>query len=276
MLRMVGPIVAGAGVGEDRQAGPMKRNPLGEFSELLGLNGQLATSARMRSHRIPVKTSDGNAEPLVCSFGQAMRPIDLVGIEIDVRVKVEDLLGHAGALSRVARSALSWGSLGKSGGYKRAFPASTGRLLGRRQVVRHRFLVPAFAGSNPAAPANLPIAQSLPRKVRGPMSPRMAAALLRLVMLVAVALMPFSMARASIAVAPLAAEASGGHCNDRQEPADVPSSPKPHCAVCAALPAGEAPPVNAELRPVLLRVVEAARWIAEREPDIDTPPPKVG
>src|SRR3546814_5350751 len=27
-------------------------------------------------------------------------------------------------------------------------------LLGRSQVVRHRFLVPAFAGSNPAAPAN--------------------------------------------------------------------------------------------------------------------------
>src|SRR5436305_13409342 len=28
------------------------------------------------------------------------------------------------------------------------------RLVGRRQVVRHRFLVPAFAASNPAAPAN--------------------------------------------------------------------------------------------------------------------------
>ncbi len=28
-------------------------------------------------------------------------------------------------------------------------------LLGRRQVVRHRFLVPAFAGSNPAAPASV-------------------------------------------------------------------------------------------------------------------------
>ena len=27
-------------------------------------------------------------------------------------------------------------------------------LLGRRQVVRHRLLMPAFAGSNPAAPAN--------------------------------------------------------------------------------------------------------------------------
>src|SRR4051812_19497465 len=35
----------------------------------------------------------------------------------------------------------------RSRGYK------PGRLLGRRQVVRHRFLVPAFAGSNPAAPA---------------------------------------------------------------------------------------------------------------------------
>ena len=32
-------------------------------------------------------------------------------------------------------------------------PQNRGRLLGRRQVVRHRFLVPAFAGSNPAAPA---------------------------------------------------------------------------------------------------------------------------
>ena len=41
------------------------------------------------------------------------------------------------------------------GGYKRAFPAIRGAMLGRRQVVRHRFLVPAFAGSNPAAPANL-------------------------------------------------------------------------------------------------------------------------
>ena len=30
----------------------------------------------------------------------------------------------------------------------------TGRRVGRRQVVRHRVLIPAFAGSNPAAPAS--------------------------------------------------------------------------------------------------------------------------
>ena len=35
------------------------------------------------------------------------------------------------------------------------------RLLGRRQVVRHRFLVPAFAGSNPAAPASLRLLRKL-------------------------------------------------------------------------------------------------------------------
>ena len=35
-------------------------------------------------------------------------------------------------------------------------------MLGRRQVVRHRFLVPAFAGSNPAAPASR-ISQNFPK-----------------------------------------------------------------------------------------------------------------
>ena len=33
--------------------------------------------------------------------------------------------------------------------------AGTTRLLGRRQVVRHRFLVPTFPGSTPGAPAKL-------------------------------------------------------------------------------------------------------------------------
>ena len=37
---------------------------------------------------------------------------------------------------------------------REGYKARASALLGRRQVVRHRFLVPAFAGSNPAAPAS--------------------------------------------------------------------------------------------------------------------------
>ena len=107
------------------------------------------------------------------------------------------------------------------------------------------------------------------------MSPGMAAAFFRFVMLVALSLMPFSMSGA--AAAPLPAAASeAGHCGENQKPADAPSAPKAHCAACAALPAAEVPIAVAQLRPALLLEVEAERWIAEREPDIDTPPPKLG
>jgi hypothetical protein len=107
------------------------------------------------------------------------------------------------------------------------------------------------------------------------MSARMAAAFFRFVMLVALSMMPFSMSGAAAAPVPIAASGSG-HCGDHQKPADSPSAPKAHCAACAALPAAEAPIAVEEIRPALLLNVEAEQWIAEREPDIDTPPPKQG
>ena len=108
------------------------------------------------------------------------------------------------------------------------------------------------------------------------MPPSMAATFLRLMMLVALAIMPFGMAGAPAAALPSTAAASGGHCDDHQKPADAPSTPKAHCAACAALPVSDSPVAVAEFRPILLRVVRAEQWLAEQEPDIDTPPPKLG
>jgi hypothetical protein len=104
----------------------------------------------------------------------------------------------------------------------------------------------------------------------------MATTFLRLMMLIALAIMPFGMASAPASALRSAAAASGGHCDDHQKPADAPSTPKAHCAVCAALPAIDTSMAVSELRPVLLRVVQAEQWLAEQEPDIDTPPPKLG
>ena len=155
-----------------------------------------------------------------------------------------------------------------------------GQVRGAETTVNQENLgtPPKITGSaeSPAAPANLPIAKSLPSKVRGPMPPSMAATFLRLMMLVAHAIMPFGMAGAPAAALPSTAAASGGHCDDHQKPADGPSTPKAHCAVCAALPAGDTSMAVSELRLVLLRVVQAEQWLAEQEPDIDTPPPKLG
>ena len=41
------------------------------------------------------------------------------------------------------------------------------QLLGCRQVVRHRLLMPAFAGSNPATPAIFPNVQRISAFVNG-------------------------------------------------------------------------------------------------------------
>ena len=102
----------------------------------------------------------------------------------------------------------------------------------------------------------------------------MVAALLRLAILVAVALMPLSMAAPASAVR--APAATAGHCEESQKPDDAPAQPQAHCAACAALPAVQTPETVVELRPTMLLMVRAERWTTEHGPETDTPPPKRG
>ena len=96
---------------------------------------------------------------------------------------------------------------------------------------------------------------------------------LRILTIVALALMPAGML-GQPAAAQTIATASHGHCDDRQKPADDPTLPKAHCAACAALPAMDFSVTTAELRPDAPLHVAAQQWIMEPAPDTATPPPK--
>jgi hypothetical protein len=102
----------------------------------------------------------------------------------------------------------------------------------------------------------------------------MASALLRILMLVAIALMPLGMVGAAAVAAPSPA-AAAGHCDDHQKPADAPAKMDMQCATCAALPAIEVNVADPQLRPELPRFVKAAKVLSDTEPETDTPPPRL-
>ena len=101
---------------------------------------------------------------------------------------------------------------------------------------------------------------------------RMPAVLLRLVMLVALAFMPFGMTNAP-ALASVSSSAPG-HCDEHRKPADAPAKMDMHCATCAALPADE-PAAVAELRPQAPILISAVHALSHTQPEIATPPPKL-
>ena len=104
---------------------------------------------------------------------------------------------------------------------------------------------------------------------------RMVAPLLRLVMLVALALMPFGMANAPAVAAASIAPAAAGHCDEHQKPDNLPAKMHMSCASCTALPAPDLAPEVSELRHELPRLVKAVKAMSETEPEIATPPPKL-
>lgn len=101
----------------------------------------------------------------------------------------------------------------------------------------------------------------------------MPAVLLRLVMMMALAFMPFGMTNAPAMAASVASSASG-HCDEHQKPADAPAKMDMHCATCAALPADE-PAEVAELRPQAPILISAIHALSDTHPEIATPPPKL-
>ena len=102
---------------------------------------------------------------------------------------------------------------------------------------------------------------------------RMPAALLRLIMLVALAFMPLGMA-GTPAVASTTSGAAAGHCDEHQKPADAPAKMSMHCAACAALPAVQ-PTAVSELKPRAPTLISAMNALSDTVPEIATPPPRL-
>ena len=102
---------------------------------------------------------------------------------------------------------------------------------------------------------------------------RMPVVLLRLVMLIALAFMPFGMTNAP-AMAASPSGSAAGPCDDHQKPADAPAKMDMHCATCAALPADE-PAEVVELRPQAPMLISAVNALSDTQPEIATPPPKL-
>ena len=108
---------------------------------------------------------------------------------------------------------------------------------------------------------------------------RMTAALVRFVTLLALVLMPFGMASTPAlaqSVPVNRAMAQSAHCDQQSDPDKSParSSQQMHCAMCAALPAGEPPTPIAELQPTAPRIIAAVSPFNGIELEIATPPPK--
>ena len=116
-------------------------------------------------------------------------------------------------------------------------------------------------------------------KGRDPYWAVMAAALLRLLALVALVLMPLGMAGAPAVAQQMpmdhAAMAMGaGHCDEQPEQDKAPPSKMDCAAMCTALPAADAPAPAPRLRLAAPRAVAIAVPFAGIEPELATPPPR--
>jgi hypothetical protein len=100
----------------------------------------------------------------------------------------------------------------------------------------------------------------------------MTATLVRLLALLALAMMPGLMASAP-AMASTTATASG-HCEEHKDPVSAPDQSPAHCSACAAMPAVDTGSAQIEFTASALPYLPVGRTLAGILLEIATPPPK--
>ena len=108
----------------------------------------------------------------------------------------------------------------------------------------------------------------------------MAAAVFRLLALVALVLMPLGMTGKPASAQSMPTDHAAmtmGHCDDQPAKDNAPTPSKMDCkAMCTALPAANAPMPSPAMKPVVVRTTAVASPFAGIEPEIATPPPRRG
>ena len=113
-----------------------------------------------------------------------------------------------------------------------------------------------------------------------PYGVRMAAAVLRLLVIAAFVLMPFGMTGATASTGPMPADHSamamgGGHCDEQPDQGKVPPAKMDCTAMCTALPAADTWVPLSVLKPTAPRTLAIAAPFSGIEPEIATPPPRL-
>lgn len=103
---MVGEVLAGLGMREDREPVAVESEELRNVAERIARHGQLDASARVGADRPQVEMTDGNRKARLDRGGKLPGALDLLRIVIDVRVEIVDrFFGHAAAYQIRARFA---------------------------------------------------------------------------------------------------------------------------------------------------------------------------
>lgn len=106
---------------------------------------------------------------------------------------------------------------------------------------------------------------------------RMAAAILRVLTLIALVLMPAGMTFAPAAATPVAAGADHNkHCDDQDGDSEAPRGMVDCTAMCSAVPAAPAPVAEPAELPSSPPAIAPVRRFSGIILDIATPPPRIG